>query len=222
VRQRVYEGLCDLSPNGKLFAYFALGGRKADEHWNWTAVSRPPYFSPLALWPGTGPDGGAYFASDSELALLGTHHERKRDQKQNLRLKLVEPSKTQLQLLGWAGLVRNGWMLAQNVNDSKVLEQIVEKRIPQSDWILQRRIKWNTGSVHKSDYVMSNARHRIPLESANWADVDQQGRVVFTGSGKLFAGEIRGQQLIRNELANFNNSQPDPADPPKWALQWPM
>src|SRR5258708_40304808 len=53
---RIYERRCDLSPDGKLFIYFAQKKNNktmADQDYTyaWTAVSKPPYFTALALWP---------------------------------------------------------------------------------------------------------------------------------------------------------------------------
>src|SRR5215212_10102385 len=51
---RVYERRCDVSADGALFASFiqrlsgpAPAGQKAD---SWLAISRPPWFTALALW----------------------------------------------------------------------------------------------------------------------------------------------------------------------------
>ena len=53
---RVYDRRSDLSPDGSFLIYFAskFNGRTlADREYTyaWTAVSRPPYFTALALWP---------------------------------------------------------------------------------------------------------------------------------------------------------------------------
>jgi hypothetical protein len=52
-RGRLYPGRCDVSPNGNLFIYFAGKFRLGDlaKGRTWTAVSRPPYLTALALWP---------------------------------------------------------------------------------------------------------------------------------------------------------------------------
>ena len=51
---RIYEQCCDLSPDGRLFIYFATkysGKALYDEKisYAWTAISRPPYLTALAL-----------------------------------------------------------------------------------------------------------------------------------------------------------------------------
>lgn len=68
---RIYEDRCDLSPDGELFVYFCHGGRsRGDYSDSWTAVSRLPWLSALALWPsGTTYGGGGRFAGKRKLIL---------------------------------------------------------------------------------------------------------------------------------------------------------
>jgi hypothetical protein len=66
-RGRIYDRRCDLSPDGKLLVYFA-GYR--GEYRSWTAISRPPYLTALALWPkGDGWGGGGLFQNERTLEL---------------------------------------------------------------------------------------------------------------------------------------------------------
>ena len=46
---RIYERRCDLSPSGRRLIYFAAKYRKP--LYTWTAVSRPPFLTAVALWP---------------------------------------------------------------------------------------------------------------------------------------------------------------------------
>jgi len=68
---RIYEDRCDLSPDGELFVYFCHGGRTRPGYKDsWTAVSRLPWLSALALWPsGTTYGGGGRFVDDRKLVL---------------------------------------------------------------------------------------------------------------------------------------------------------
>jgi len=48
--------MSDLSPDGQLFLYAARKAetperRASDYTHKWTAISKPPYFTALALWP---------------------------------------------------------------------------------------------------------------------------------------------------------------------------
>lgn len=67
-RGRIYERRCDLSPDGELLVYFAAKYREPLA--TWTAVSRPPFLTALALWPnGSGWGGGGLFRSSQDLGL---------------------------------------------------------------------------------------------------------------------------------------------------------
>lgn len=68
LKGRVYERRCDLSPSGGRLIYFAANYKKP--HFSWTAVSRPPFFTALALWPkGDTWGGGGLFSSENEILL---------------------------------------------------------------------------------------------------------------------------------------------------------
>lgn len=80
---RVYPERCGLSPSGKLFVYFAMKyGRpdfKGGYERTFTAVSKPPYWTALAMWPeGSTWGGGGRFIDDQTLRLAyganGTNH----------------------------------------------------------------------------------------------------------------------------------------------------
>jgi len=53
LKGRIYGERCALSPDGSLFVYFASQQhkRQADYRGTWTAISKPPYLTALALWP---------------------------------------------------------------------------------------------------------------------------------------------------------------------------
>ena len=79
----IYSERCDLSPNGELLVYFARRhGPVAEDRGyavTFTAVSKPPYLTALALWPeGSTWGGGGRFVDDKTLRLAygsnGTNH----------------------------------------------------------------------------------------------------------------------------------------------------
>ena len=75
-RGRIYPEKCDVSPNGKLFIYFAGKFRPRDValgyHSTWIAVSRPPYLTALALWPVGDTWGGEGVFLDDRSVLITT------------------------------------------------------------------------------------------------------------------------------------------------------
>lgn len=65
---RIYERRCDVSPDGQLLLYFAATYKEPLR--SWTAISKLPWFTALALWPkGDGWNGGGYFTGDREIHL---------------------------------------------------------------------------------------------------------------------------------------------------------
>jgi len=73
---RIYEKRCDLSPDGDLLIYFAASQKKPFV--SWTAVSRPPYLTALALWKkGDCWGGGGQFQTGAQIRL--NHRENQMD-----------------------------------------------------------------------------------------------------------------------------------------------
>jgi hypothetical protein len=70
---RIYEDKCGLSPDGRLFVYFGYQGKPRyvpEGFFAFSAVSRPPSFRPLALWPaGSTWGGGGWFRENRKLRL---------------------------------------------------------------------------------------------------------------------------------------------------------
>lgn len=76
---RIYEDQCSVSPDGKLFAYFASkhhGRKTRGVGYAWTAVSKLPWLTALALWPQSDTwGGGARFADNRTLIIDCPHWE---------------------------------------------------------------------------------------------------------------------------------------------------
>jgi hypothetical protein len=72
IKGRIYEGNCDLSPDGRLFVYFVLQGSRSGTRFThaWTAVSRAPWLTALAVWPqGMTYGGGGRFLDNFRLVV---------------------------------------------------------------------------------------------------------------------------------------------------------
>lgn len=68
IRARIYERRCDLSPDGRFLVYFAA--RHRGPIGTWTAISRPPWFTALAVWEkGDCWGGGGLFDATARLRL---------------------------------------------------------------------------------------------------------------------------------------------------------
>ncbi len=74
---RIYENDCSISPNGKLFAYFATkyqGEKTRGVNYAWTAISKLPYLTALALWPQSDTWGGRACFVDNKTLIIDCPH----------------------------------------------------------------------------------------------------------------------------------------------------
>ena len=73
LKGRIYERRCDLSPSGDLLIYFAAKYETSLR--TWTAISRLPYLTALALWPKSDAWGGGGLF-DTERTVRLNHREQ--------------------------------------------------------------------------------------------------------------------------------------------------
>lgn len=73
IRNKVYVERCSLSPDGRHFIYFLLDGRwSSDARGSFSALSRPPYWTALALFPqGDTWGGGGVFLDNTHYFAQG-------------------------------------------------------------------------------------------------------------------------------------------------------
>ena len=116
---RIYERRCDLSPSGKRLIYFAANQKKP--YFSWTAVSRPPFLTALALWPkGDAWGGGGLFTSENEILL--NHRANELELADGFKLARNVRIKTFGTASGWGEdnpiwdkrLIRDGWNQLQD------------------------------------------------------------------------------------------------------------
>jgi hypothetical protein len=204
---RIYEDKCDLSTNGKLFIYFAAkhGVRKSKEIGDiWTAVSKPPYFTALALWPQGGTYGGGGFFVDSSRLVLRTCGD---DLATGFQL---GPLTLETARFGIdAKRERDGWSSVEVVKNRCLRWAKPHPRLPIR---IEHLPTENT-------YVLVD-KQPTPLE-VEWADFDRRGRLVFTSQGKLQATtwDRRGKATTK-ELADFTADRFTSVEAPAWAQRW--
>jgi hypothetical protein len=74
---RIYEDGCSVSPDGRLFACFATkyrGPKTRGVDYAWTAISRLPWLTALALWPQSDTWGGRARFCDNQTLLIDCPH----------------------------------------------------------------------------------------------------------------------------------------------------
>ncbi len=242
---RIYEQRCDLSPNGKLMIYFARqsSGKTRDNNgytYAWTAISRPPYLTALALWPkGNCWHGGGQFETNKRVWL--NHHPN--------------------QAVPHPNHVPQGIEVIDNPNAHGEDAPVLRPRLERDGWVFEQDYTFKSYSPSEQDYffkvhstseqpliyrkpnlytpltlVMASnytshkqrfeftIRHEsgeTSLNGAEWADWDRRGRLVFARAGKLFVGQLNENgELHEQELADFDAARFSPVVAPDWAKQW--
>ncbi len=227
----IYNRACDLSPDGSKFLYF--GSKYHLQRWDattnqhdrtimyeWTAISTPPYYTALALWPYLGPDNawGGHFMDNSTLYLRGT-------------------SNTPAQ-----GALPNGWKV---ILGSENAEQFRRKRLLLGGWHVDQKRIWQyppgrcaqpevqrkdsgsrysllleTDLLNSYTYFLEDrtTKERLNFVSATWMDWDQQGRLVFTKEGRLYASPA--DNLEPKIIGDFNSDEITEIIAPDWAREW--
>jgi len=220
-RGRIYPEKCDVSPNGKLLicsvGKWKLRNIEAGYGATWTAVSRPPYFTALTLWPmGSTWGGHGAFVDDQTVAVVGsaggfpaTHPDHP-----------VGPLK---QLDGYPDRMRSswdhGWQRASPAS-FRISSSVKSK----AGLTLGRGVYDFSPSRSRKTYALhpaSGIPDPIASFEAHWADLDQNGRLVATVGGRVLAGQLsKSNELQWRELANLSNDKPSSMEAPDWAKHW--
>lgn len=226
----VYERRCDISPDGALFAYFifkATGGPDVSVD-SWLAVSRPPWFSALALWEvGTTYCSGGLFMDAHTLRFGGmTDTPSIGALPPWLRLTSELPPYA-ASTPEWTSrhvyfnrLLRDGWIPVPSIDAS---EPSWERREPNGARVLSMHTlpsaSFGThGERHALEFGLQSEGDITPLGRATWADWDHRGRLIVAREGRLIEDLGHGEE---REICDFDDQSPDPQPSPPEAHTWP-
>jgi hypothetical protein len=238
LKGRIYEERCDLSPSGDKFIYLAASQKPP--YYSWTAVSRPPYLTALALWPNMGTWGGGGLFEAERIILvnrMGGPGKMAPDFRlpRNVRVLPIAP---------WAGrgedepirslrMKRDGWVLA----DEGVTREF-RWNAPVS-WEFVKPQRWRkTCGPHTLEMRLLGIgerngpwyvrEHRLlaaddslvaDFGRSDWADWSHSGELLMARDGKLLrmrsgaAGEL-------DELIDLNGMRFEQVPPTPGALRW--
>jgi hypothetical protein len=198
-RGKIYADRSDISPDGQHMIYFAMGGVAwaiPETGGTWTALSRVPSLTALAIWPqGDTWAGGGIFKSNKSY-WLDTYHSSLRDHT-NLRRIFLHPAPSRME--------RDGWVPKEQ------RLRMFEKEIPDG-WTL--RLKRNYPTVR---YELEHREHGVKLEfpAWEWAEWDRH-RLVWAEQGCIRAARLEPHRLeaactlydANNQQLTTNNQQP--------------
>ncbi len=245
-RGRVYERRCDLSPNGALLLYFAAKYKEPLR--SWSAISRPPYFTALALWPkGDGWGGGGRFISNTCIEL---NH---REGEMELGEGFSKPTQFKVKPFqgrpGWGEddpiwsmrLERDGWRQTAYPTKTKddfgakvwiefsppITWETKNPKYPKQYSLVMEilGLKEREGPWWITEHSVSVKNDVVSLGRSDWADWSYSGDLLYAKDGKLFRVPCKGGQLLdvkdAIEIADFRFSRFEKMQAPANALRWP-
>jgi hypothetical protein len=235
-RGRIYERRSDLSPDGNLLIYFAANQKPPMI--SWTAISKPPYFTALALWPkGDCWNGGGWFVDNSRIRLnhpvgAGLHPDFHPGP---IKIVGFGEFKGEDDSVWRMVLSRDGWTMTAEGNSSERRGREGYIFDPPEQWRKPHpkrpslKLEMSIVAVGRRNSPWYQIRYRLldstgsvfDLGLADWADWDHRGHLVFSKSGCLFRQSLpisSSNHPIR--IADFNDRKFEEVRSPGHARRW--
>lgn len=228
LKGRVYERRCDLSPDGNLLIYFAATYKEPLR--SWTAISKPPWFTALALWPkGDGWNGGGWFTGPYSIHLnhfqpeSAPHPDFVKGCRKFPIASHASHRGEDATVWDWV-LERDGWKHAQQGKwmDHGTIRGFSWKAAVPDAWRkphskLPFFLEMSIEGIGKKDgpwyyinywVVTKSGDPLLDLDRADWADWDRNGDVLFSRAGCLFRQKFKsGLPQPEVKLADFNDNK---------------
>ncbi|MDB4906272.1 MAG: hypothetical protein JWO05_1056 [Gemmatimonadetes bacterium] len=242
LRGRIYEKRSDLSPDGELLVCFisqfnAHSVADSDYTYAWTAVSKAPWLTALALWPkGDCWFGGGLFLTNRHLWLNHRPEQAVAHPAHPPRGLRVEPNpeaRGENEPIYRRRLERDGWTLRQEwewefvampSGYRTVKPDLRVKRAPRADdgtaIVLARRID---GFRYSESFALEDAPGAVELPPGpvDWMDWDYRGRLIALASGRVWVAQpMTGDTIRFQELIDLRDDRFEEREPPASARVW--
>lgn len=224
---RVYERRCDLSPDGKYLIYFAANHKPP--YGTWTAISRPPYFTALALWPKGDCWGGGGLFDANEKGITLNHPSHQMSLAPDFKLPAnfkVRPHgdhsgggednpimSHRLERDGWKK-IEEGKYKENKYGAEKLWFEFTEPQIWEkcsSDG--ESKIHFELNGIKESDgpWYVHHLKHYIgdqclDVGRCDWADINEEGVVYYSLGGELRKRLVDGSDSIIADLSDHQFS----------------
>ncbi|HJQ36945.1 MAG TPA: hypothetical protein VKB93_07390 [Thermoanaerobaculia bacterium] len=239
LKGRIYERRCDLSPDGELLLYFAATYR--EPYYSWSALSKPPHLTALALWPkGDSWGGGGHFESKSRIAL--NHRQSEMTLADGFRL----PKRLTIVPFGahsgwgedhpvWTKrLERDGWtLLHPGTPGEKSFDPPITWAKPHPISPERYTLQMTIHNIHVPNGPWYLTRHAVVsaegeshrIGRSSWADWAPSGDLLFAKRSCLYRleyarGELASLERAR-EIVNLSGQSFVAREPTAEAGQWP-
>ena len=244
---RIYERRCDLSPSGARLIYFAA--KYTAPYATWTAVSRPPFLTAVALWPkGDAWGGGGLFAKEGEILL--NHRPAEMKLAEGFQIPKFVVVKPLGDHSGWGEddpiharrLIRDGWKMIQqgNAKTHKLGAPMWITIDPAEIWVKPHpqdgktyEIREKITGIHQLngpwyviEHVIVNTKsgEEFSLGRTDWADWCHSGDLLYAKEGRLWRLGFNRRDLSPLEQAEMLIDLRDRVfahkESPQGAKQW--
>ncbi len=240
---RIYEERCGISPDGALVVYFA--GKFKTKLGTFTAVSRPPFFTALALWPeGSTWGGGGFFESDRKLILNYGYVLPELNANAGMPPDFVVGDITDYRKHHPEEeneLAQQGWRLKSKGKDGIATPEmryvysppwVYAKAQPTGAPVTLERSTLGMAEVNGPFTVHAYRLVRAPrrresepvaeeLGRLDWADWDHDGSLLFAREGCLFRRDLRAAKAQPKLVADLRDQVFSNVLPTDEAREWP-
>jgi hypothetical protein len=231
LRGALYPQRCDLSPDGRFLAYFALQSSASWElGWTYVAISRLPWLAALAAW---GTDGtwtrGIHFVSDPSVRQVEQpDHGSLRYDVLAAGIAITRPASYSVERRrGWTEVEGSPERAEDDLWDERRARALRMRKVCPVDRGVQLEVTGWYAAFRSGEYSHDVAyavvdRGRTELLSVQWADWARDGNLlVATDAGELQTRSRRDWSRPATVVADLSEEVPKPAAPATEARSWP-
>lgn len=243
---RIYERRCDLSPSGRKLIYFAANYKTP--YASWTAISKPPYLTAIAMWPkGDGWGGGGLFQKEKEILLNHRPEEMALTEESNLPewVKVTpygeRPGWGEDEPIIFERLLRDGWQLISRgaIRKQKFGAPVWIVLDPPEKWYRVNPIaksklslQMSITGIHEKDgpwYVVEyqvltgENKRKFKIGRADWADWCHSGDLLYSKDGRLYRVKLIQKEILEERekiIADFSLNTFKKVTSPDYARIW--
>jgi len=224
---RIYTDKSDLSPYGNYMIYFAAKFKEEKNQYTWTAISKPPYLTAIALWKKNDTfDGGGLFESTRKIYLNHVKEEAKVEEGADiseLKITLNTARKFPHYDIEGVRMRRDNWEWSKdkltNLNNSDIQ---IAKKISAEASIVYTGFKVTNHKYDWHSFVMYKGE-QLNFDSYENIDINRNQRILLSKGGCIYTINDLELYLKNREttlIADLNDNKRYEMEAPEEMRKW--